>query len=66
MLRLSDFNKDLVVPKFIGGFPVESNYPHIQNDDLKDQFVDHEIVDAFLNIFVVPNIFEDVQTPLKR
>ena len=66
MLQIYDFQWDLVVPKVVEGFPVESNYPQIQKDDLKDKFVDHEIVEEFLNISVVPNIFEDVQTPLKR
>ena len=60
MLRLYDFHKDRVVPKLVEGFPTKSNYSQIQKDDLKDKFVDHDIVDAFLNIYVVPNIFEDV------
>ena len=66
MLQISDFHEDLVVPKVVEGFPAESNHPQIQKDDLKDKLVDHEIMYSFLTISIVPNIFEDVQTPLKR
>ena len=41
------FYEDIVAE----GFPTESKSPLIQKDDLRDKFVDHEIVDAFFKYF---------------
>ena len=43
VLQIFDFYEDIVAE----GFPTESKYPQIQKDDLRDKFVDHEIVEAF-------------------
>ena len=62
VLQIFDFYEDIVAE----GFPTESKYPQIQKDDLRDKFVDHEIMDAFLNISAAPNFFEDMCVTLNK